>query len=470
MAAERHGLSIRDAALIAGIGLTAFREKYGVQGDAGALCAPDVLSRIHRDFGAASRTVSPDPLKRMVANFKRHEIAVQVDDLGVVRVELAPCPMVVASSLNAAAVCSALEVAPSRLSVLIDGETGVGKEGVAHAIHAGSRRRGPVVFFNCAGLPAALADSQLFGHVRGAFTSADRHHRGLFEEAHGGTLVLDELPDLGIETQAKLLRVIEVCAVRRVGSEKDIPIDVRIIALANRDLRRDVAHGRFRADLYYRIAQHVVTVPPLRDRPEEILPLAIHFARLRDPRVRLHPRVVKSVTEHVWPGNVRQLKAAIDRGVVLASDTPLRPSSSNDPITLMPEHLPPEILVLSAGTRETRLAARYEGVAMDAVRGIGSTHRAPHAICSSQAERETYPPPDASDSDDPAPEEAPRSSARRSKLWDYKDLITKMLAKNSHAAIAQEVSRQMKAKDAKANDVSQSTVTRFIRSAGLARR
>lgn len=321
MGAERLCLTIRDAALIAGMDLSAFREKYGAKGGARDLCGPGVLSMIHQEFGSASRSSSPNPIERMVADFERHEIAVQVDDLGVVQVGFVACPMVVASALNAAAVCSALDVAPSRLSVLLGGETGVGKEGFAHAIHAGSKRRGPLVFFNCARLPVALADSQLFGHVRGAFTSADRSHRGLFEEAHGGTLVLDELGELGIEIQAKLLRVLEVGAVRRVGSEKDVPIDVRVIALTNRDLWKEVAQGRFRADLYFRIAQHVVTVPPLRERTEEVLPLAIHFARRQDARARLHPGVVKFLNEYRWPGNVRQLKAAIERAVVLASDT-----------------------------------------------------------------------------------------------------------------------------------------------------
>ncbi len=213
-------------------------------------------------------------------------------------------------------------VAKSDASVLISGETGTGKELVARALHDQSGR-GPFVAVNCAAMPPHLLESELFGHMRGAFTDAKSARRGLFMEATGGTLFLDEVGEMPLEMQAKLLRVLQERVVRPVGSDTEHPFDARIITATHRDLEDDVAKGRFRQDLFYRINVVSIHVPPLRERNNDVLELASHFLqkaadRTGQPPRRLSPSVAERVLVYDWPGNVRELENCIERAVALA--------------------------------------------------------------------------------------------------------------------------------------------------------
>ncbi|MEO8844353.1 MAG: sigma-54 dependent transcriptional regulator [Kofleriaceae bacterium] len=214
-------------------------------------------------------------------------------------------------------------VAATKTTVLILGETGTGKELVARAIHESSPRRAQkFVAINCAAIPAPLLESELFGHARGAFTDAVRDKTGLFVEADHGTLFLDEVGELPLTLQAKLLRVLQESEVRRVGDTESISIDVRLIAATLRDLMAEVAAGRFREDLFYRLNVVPLEVPPLRDRPEDIAQLATFFtarhAARHDRRISLSAEVLASLSAQTWPGNVRDLENTIERLVVLA--------------------------------------------------------------------------------------------------------------------------------------------------------
>lgn len=216
-------------------------------------------------------------------------------------------------------------VASSDLAVLVLGETGVGKELVARRIHARSpRAQKPMIYVNCAALPENLIESELFGHMRGAFTGAIQDRRGRFEIAHGGTLFLDEIGELSMLAQAKLLRVLQSGEVQRVGSDKNIEVDVRLIAATNQDLVAQVRNQRFRADLYHRIAVYPLHVMPLRERTRDILPLAGHFlerarAHLKLRNVRLAKDAEQGLLNYPWPGNVRELEHVISRAVLKAS-------------------------------------------------------------------------------------------------------------------------------------------------------
>ena len=216
-------------------------------------------------------------------------------------------------------------IAATPMTVLVYGETGVGKELVAETVHRKSaRREHPLIKLNCASLPENLLESELFGHERGAFTGAERRKVGFFEAASGGTLFLDEIGEMPTALQAKLLRVLERKVVTRVGGTAEIPVDVRVIAATNRDLESEVREGRFREDLFFRIAGFTVVVPPLRDRPSEIVPLAERFAarfakELGRPVPVLADDARAALASHDWPGNVRELKNAIDRALVLAT-------------------------------------------------------------------------------------------------------------------------------------------------------
>jgi transcriptional regulator with GAF, ATPase, and Fis domain len=208
-------------------------------------------------------------------------------------------------------------VAPTSASVLIRGETGTGKDVVAQMIHSlSSRASGPFVVIDCSALSPSLAESELFGHERGAFTGAQGARAGLFEEANGGTVFLDELGELPKELQPKLLRVLEQRMVRRVGSSRQTPIDVRVICATHRNLREEVALGRFREDLYYRVAAISLEVPALRERLEDLPLLVEHFLRQDALPLRLDQIPEGSwqaLEEHPWPGNVRELRNVVQR-------------------------------------------------------------------------------------------------------------------------------------------------------------
>jgi two-component system response regulator PilR (NtrC family) len=215
-------------------------------------------------------------------------------------------------------------VAPSRASVLITGESGTGKEMVARALHELSERAsGPFVVVNCGALPESLMESELFGHEKGAFTGAVARSAGLFRAAEGGTLLLDEVGELAPALQVKLLRALQERRVRPVGSQREIETDVRVIAATNRDLEKDVAEGRFRSDLYYRLHVIRLQLPPLRERPEDVPALAEHFLRkhaaMQGKRLVFSPAALRWIVGRDYPGNVRELENIIERAVTLAT-------------------------------------------------------------------------------------------------------------------------------------------------------
>ena len=214
---------------------------------------------------------------------------------------------------------TAARVAASRIPVIVLGETGTGKELLARYIHEQSPRRGkPLVCVNCAAIPAQLVESTLFGHEKGAFTGAAQQHQGVFEAADGGTVFLDEIGELPAPAQAALLRVLETRRFARVGSVREIEVDVRVIAATHRDLEGMAAQGAFRADLYYRLGTITVTLPPLRARPDDIEPLARHFLRRAGGGRTLSAPALARLRAYAWPGNVRELRNAIERAVVVA--------------------------------------------------------------------------------------------------------------------------------------------------------
>ena len=220
-------------------------------------------------------------------------------------------------------------VATTDAAILIRGETGTGKELIADLIHRLSARRGPLVKFNCTAIPTGLLESELFGHERGAFTGAIARRIGRFELAHKGTLLLDEIGDLPLDLQPKLLRVLEEHGFERVGSTQTTPSDVRIIAATNRPLEELVEEGQFRADLYYRLNVFPIDLPPLRERTEDIPLLVRHFvmrhARKLGRRIEyISPDVMETLVRHPWPGNVRELKHVLHRAVILSQGESLQ--------------------------------------------------------------------------------------------------------------------------------------------------
>ena len=249
----------------------------------------------------------------------------------------------------------ARRAASAPISILVLGETGVGKEVLAQEIHRASpRAKGPYLGLNCAALSESLLESELFGHEKGSFTGALEARPGLFEAAEGGTVFLDEVGELPMSVQVKLLRVLEDRKVMRVGSRAARDIDVRFISATNRDLEAEVEKGAFRADLYYRLNGIALTIPPLRDRANEIEPLAKTFAeracrQIDRASLELSSEMVNALRRYPWPGNVRELRNVVDRAVVLCAGT-----------TLLAEHLPAKLLSsppVSAGDR----AAAPEG-------------------------------------------------------------------------------------------------------------
>ncbi len=218
------------------------------------------------------------------------------------------------------------KVAPSGARVLITGENGTGKELVARSLHLKSRRAdAPFVEVNCAAIPSELIESELFGHEKGAFTSAVRQRKGKFEQADGGTLFLDEIGDMSLSAQAKVLRALQENRISRVGSDKDIAVDVRIIAATNKNLKEEIRKGNFREDLYHRIGVVLLRVPPLRNRRSDIPLLVEHF--LRDicedyalPCKSIAPRAVEALQEMEWSGNIRELRNVVERLVILSGE------------------------------------------------------------------------------------------------------------------------------------------------------
>lgn len=248
---------------------------------------------------------------------------------------------VVQDAAMATLLARADQVARAEASVLITGESGTGKEVLARHIHAASRRaRGPFVALNCAALPEALLESELFGHEKGAFSGAVAARRGKFEQAEGGTLLLDEIGEMDPRLQAKILRAIQEREIDRLGGSAPVKVDVRILAATHRDLATEVAHGRFREDLYFRLAVVRLRIPALRERPGDILPLARHFAERYAranglPQRGIAPAAEAVLLAHPWPGNVRELENTLHRAVLLAEGSTI----GAEAIDLL-EHLP----------------------------------------------------------------------------------------------------------------------------------
>ncbi|HYJ81207.1 MAG TPA: sigma-54 dependent transcriptional regulator [Longimicrobiaceae bacterium] len=277
---------------------------------------------------------------------------------------------------------------PTDATVLITGESGTGKEVAARALHAESRRRsGPFVALNCSALPGELVEGELFGHLRGAFTGADRDRAGLFEAAGGGTLFLDEIGDLAPGAQAKVLRALEERQVTRLGSTRPVDVDVRVVAATNRPLERMAAEGAFREDLLYRLRVITVHLPPLRERREDVVAIALHFlaemaARHGRPARELSEGARRALVAYEWPGNVRELRNAMERAVVLAegdrieaADLPpqlLRSAAPLGPVDAALADLPFERAV--EGFERTFVAAaleRHGGNVSAAARALG---------------------------------------------------------------------------------------------------
>jgi transcriptional regulator with PAS, ATPase and Fis domain len=278
--------------------------------------------------------------------------------------------MVASSSVMREVFDFVARLAPYPTTALITGESGTGKELVARALHALSpRSERPLVVCNCTTLAPTLIETELFGHVRGAFTGAERDRKGLFEAAHGGTIFLDEIGDLPASAQAKLLRVLEEREIRRVGATEPTPVDVRVVAATNRDLPALVAAGVFRDDLYYRLDVGTIHLPPLRGRLGDLEPLVRHFVircnhRLGRGVTAVSPDALALLMQHAWPGNVRELANVIERAIVAATGN-----------VILPEHLPAPLRAprapVEAAPRLTLAVAEREQIlrALDAAGG-----------------------------------------------------------------------------------------------------
>jgi DNA-binding NtrC family response regulator len=218
------------------------------------------------------------------------------------------------------------KVAPTDARVLITGANGTGKELVAHWIHQKSNRnKAPMVEVNCAAIPAELIESELFGHKKGSFTGAVKDRAGKFEVANGGTLFLDEVGDMSLSAQAKVLRALQEGRITRVGDEKDIKVNVRVLAATNKDLKKEIAEGKFREDLYHRLAVILIQVPSLNDRRDDIPLLIEHFAsKIAEeqgiPVKKFHPAAVKLLQEYDWTGNIRELRNVVERLIILGGN------------------------------------------------------------------------------------------------------------------------------------------------------
>lgn len=253
------------------------------------------------------------------------------------------------------AISLAQKVASTDTTVLLTGETGTGKEVFAQAIHQESRRnKHAFIAVNCAAFSRELLESELFGHRSGAFTGATKDRKGLFEEANPGTIFLDEIGEMALDLQAKLLRVLETGEFLRIGDSKPTKVNVRIIAATNRDLAKEVEKGHFRQDLFYRISVFNIHLPPLRERTEDIEALAHHFLHVfalktNKPIRTVEKAYLKALQQHHWPGNIRELKNAIERSVILTDDDQLAISS-----------LPPELQLLSPMDKESRILSAFD--------------------------------------------------------------------------------------------------------------
>jgi DNA-binding NtrC family response regulator len=294
-----------------------------ISGEASITETVEALQLGVHDF--IEKPFSKERLRRSIRNTLEHCSLQQ--QVAALETELGERHEILGSSAPIAALRSLIaQAAPTDGRVLIRGESGTGKELVADALHRGSRRRdAPFIKINCAAIPAALVEDELFGHVQGAFTDARSNKPGLFEEADGGTLFLDEIGDMELALQARLLRVLEDGLVRRIGESTDRRVDVRVLAATHANLEQGVREGRFRQDLYFRLAHLPIVVPPLRQRSGDVRLLFDHFIDRAWRRHRMRPRQVDETVyaileSHPWPGNVRELVSLCERLVVFGAD------------------------------------------------------------------------------------------------------------------------------------------------------
>jgi len=288
--------------------------------------------------------------------------------------------LIVESRAMRQALALVARVAEHNTTVLITGESGTGKEVIARAIHRASPRANKAfVGINCAAIPEALLESELFGHVRGAFTGASGDKTGLFEHANGGTLLLDEIGELPVGLQAKLLRVLQEGEIRRVGDQKTRKVDARVLAATARDLEAESRAGRFREDLFYRINVVVIELPPLRERQDDIAPLARHFIARLSQRFRrplsLSDDALAWLEQQEWPGNVRELENAIERAAVLSNHEILNPADFQNEQLPAPRSPPPEQGAGSSTLRDVTEAAERQAITA-ALRATDGNRRA----------------------------------------------------------------------------------------------
>jgi transcriptional regulator with PAS, ATPase and Fis domain len=267
-----------------------------------------------------------------------------------------------------------LKIAPTDSTVLILGESGTGKELVARNIHSHSKRAGqPFVAINCAGIPEGLLESELFGHEKGSFTGAYNRKIGKLEAANGGTVFLDEIADMPMVIQAKILRALQEREIERVGGNQPIPVDIRVIAATNKDLLKMVQEGKFREDLFFRIDVFSFRLPALRERSEDIPLIAKHLLREIRPDLTLSPQALAALTAHHWPGNVRELKNIIEASAALATDV-ISPEHLNTSVRTQYEFMPHEISAGGELTHESldqRIEAYEKALIMDALGRTG---------------------------------------------------------------------------------------------------
>ncbi len=312
-------------------------------------------------LGASDYLVKPTPLAELeiaVAQAaERHRLRAENQALRV-RLERheVHAAIVIEDPVFREVIRSLAQVDPSDLAVLVQGESGTGKELVARAVHDSSARKaGPFVAINCAAVPDTLLESELFGYERGAFTGAAARKLGLFEVADRGTLFLDEIGDISAAVQAKLLRVLETKEFFRLGSTRAVRADVRVVSATNKDLADLMGSGGFREDLYYRINGVTLRLPPLRDRPGDVLPLALHFMRIHGIKRGLSPRAREALKVYRWPGNVRELQMVIRRAGALASSDLIEARD----LLLQPVKAPPSGGELPDGLTLDQLEDRY---------------------------------------------------------------------------------------------------------------
>src|SRR5580692_1896642 len=310
--------------------------------------------------GAVNYLAKPIDLDELLASVRHATGIAETAPLVGLPEKPLPNSVVAQSPLMQSVLRDASLIAPSETRVLITGESGVGKEVLADVIHAWSARAtGPMIKVNCAAIPETLLESELFGHERGSFTGAHAQRIGRFEEASAGTIFLDEIAEMSQALQAKLLRVTQDGRFQRIGSNKEIQTAARIIAASNRNLEDEVKGGRFREDLFYRLSVVELNIPPLRERREDILPLASRFIEdIAKGRARFSETVAACLESYLWPGNVRELRNAMERAVLLSRSE-----------LILPEHLPARVQAAAGQKpiRETADLERLEGIERNAI-------------------------------------------------------------------------------------------------------